>query len=636
MRASRRTHLDPQRRPRLSGAVRGLLPDRQAVCLRRRRPERVRLLGSDDVGLRQGRNRAAALGRRSVRLWHARQPVAARAWRPGLSSTRAAASATSASTPAAARWSTLPTPEARSAFTRSTRASSAGPGSKPASSTGPVEARLRNIRSSSIAAHRGGVRVDRWIASRLQQSEAIRSRASLPERGVRGRVRELHVVGLTADGQHLLLASTPDADKGSHRVIVDARFEAALRGQKLQDPASGPALSVADMQARLRSGASVEEVAALAGLPVSRVERFAGPVFSERERSVRRVIAARQPRSSRYVGRGAWRRCLGSCCRRTECEARDLSSGPRHRRPDGVWVVTAAVFARGRVRQAQWAMDAEGRHVRPLDSWANQLGHVDEPIRTTRAARPVAAAEPAPAPVVAKRAPAKAAPAKSAKTARARIKAAPAKPGKAATKAAPAKASAAAAKAPAKPAKSATKAAAAVAKAVRVAKATEDDDARHRDQSCEGDKGGRDLSVVGETCPCEEDGGSEDSEDPGGSQGGRHQRGREGAGQSCGGPPGRTVTLSPPPRSRNSNKHRPARAAAGRRRSRHPGRLLWRRYDASAAHRPDRRGDRRPLARCGAEQLRGSPGQGPQGRQRAHGRGGGLRQARRVRREGRL
>lgn len=187
-------------------------------------------------------------------------------------------------------------------------------------------------------------------------------------------MRELHAIGLTRDGQHLLLSASPDAVKPSHRIAVDARFEAVLRGKRVTDPTSGPALSVQAMQARLRSGATVEEVAAAAGLPVSRVERFAGPVRSEREEVLRKVFAshqnARRGRSNVELGRA-----VAIALEAVANVRLETVEWTAYRKADGAWVAAVSVFARGRVRRAEWSFDDAGRAVRPLDAWASMLGH---------------------------------------------------------------------------------------------------------------------------------------------------------------------------------------------------------------------------------------------------------------------
>ena len=210
-------------------------------------------------------------------------------------------------------------------------------------------------------------------------------------------MRELHAIGLTPDGQHLLLGSAPDAAKASHRIAVDQHFEAVLRGQRVDDPTSGPSLSVQDMQARLRSGATVEEVAAAAGLPVSRVERFAGPVFSERESVLTKIFAAHQNgrRGHSTVPLG---RAIAIGLEDVANVRLDTVEWTAYRKADGVWVGRMSVFARGRIRRAEWSLDDANRTVRPLDAWASSLGHLDDTVKPPPAitgAAPAAPARPA-------------------------------------------------------------------------------------------------------------------------------------------------------------------------------------------------------------------------------------------------
>ncbi|HVB26567.1 MAG TPA: septation protein SepH, partial [Mycobacteriales bacterium] len=122
-------------------------------------------------------------------------------------------------------------------------------------------------------------------------------------------MRQLHVVGLTDDGGHLLLAARAGAAKGTHRIEVDERLRAALRGS-LPPPghaAAESALSPKEIQARLRGGETPEQVARVAGVPVARVLRYAEPVLAERRRVVDEARAATMIRPRR----GASLRPLG-------------------------------------------------------------------------------------------------------------------------------------------------------------------------------------------------------------------------------------------------------------------------------------------------------------------------------------
>jgi hypothetical protein len=109
-------------------------------------------------------------------------------------------------------------------------------------------------------------------------------------------MRELTLIGLDVDGKHVICEGGDPADK--FLVRVDDRLRAAVRGdrtwlgQTARDSEVKGVLRPKDIQARIRAGASVEEVAEAAGVDVSKVERFAHPVLLERQRAAELSTAA--------------------------------------------------------------------------------------------------------------------------------------------------------------------------------------------------------------------------------------------------------------------------------------------------------------------------------------------------------
>lgn len=109
-------------------------------------------------------------------------------------------------------------------------------------------------------------------------------------------MRELKVVGLDIDGKRIICESDGPTEKFILR--ADDRLRAAVRGEKAavsppQPDAEVPnVLRPKEIQARIRAGASVEQVAESAGVDVSRVERFAHPVLLERSRAAELATAA--------------------------------------------------------------------------------------------------------------------------------------------------------------------------------------------------------------------------------------------------------------------------------------------------------------------------------------------------------
>lgn len=105
-------------------------------------------------------------------------------------------------------------------------------------------------------------------------------------------MRDVRLVGVTDDGTRLVLA-VPGGERFS--LVVDQRVRSAISGeyhgnQLALDGESR--LRPRDIQSRIRSGQSPEQVAVDAGVPVEHVLRFAGPILHEREHMAQQAAAA--------------------------------------------------------------------------------------------------------------------------------------------------------------------------------------------------------------------------------------------------------------------------------------------------------------------------------------------------------
>jgi hypothetical protein len=101
-------------------------------------------------------------------------------------------------------------------------------------------------------------------------------------------MRELRLVGLDAYGKHIICQS---GDPVEHfKLPLDEELRAAVRDERSSDqpqldiPITNM-LSPKEIQARIRAGASVEQVAAASGSDTSRIRRFSLPVLMERARA---------------------------------------------------------------------------------------------------------------------------------------------------------------------------------------------------------------------------------------------------------------------------------------------------------------------------------------------------------------
>ncbi|MDT7763440.1 MAG: hypothetical protein QOC63_2860 [Mycobacterium sp.] len=109
-------------------------------------------------------------------------------------------------------------------------------------------------------------------------------------------MRELKVVGLDVDGKRIICECAASGEKFILR--SDDRLRAAVLGDTTVsnhtkiDVEVPSVLSPKEIQAKIRSGASVEQVAAAAGADIERVERFAHPVLLERSRAAELASAA--------------------------------------------------------------------------------------------------------------------------------------------------------------------------------------------------------------------------------------------------------------------------------------------------------------------------------------------------------
>jgi len=109
-------------------------------------------------------------------------------------------------------------------------------------------------------------------------------------------MREVKLVGLDADGKYIICEGDDPAEQ--FRLPADDRLRTALRGgvaapdQPKLDIEVTNMLSPKEIQAKIRAGASVEQVAAASGSDVARIRRFAHPVLLERFRAAELATAA--------------------------------------------------------------------------------------------------------------------------------------------------------------------------------------------------------------------------------------------------------------------------------------------------------------------------------------------------------
>ena len=199
-------------------------------------------------------------------------------------------------------------------------------------------------------------------------------------------MRELHVVAMSEDGRHVVLATRKGASTGDFRVAIDDRLSAAVRGDLPRPGEEQPAVvTPKEIQARLRAGESPEEIAASAGVPVTKIERYAGPVLSERERVLDQARAGFVSRSRL----GASALPLGEAVDRhlsdTVGVRLETVEWSARREEAGTWLVELSYVSQARRRSAIWRYDVARREVTATDSASAALAHVEPGGRRSRA-----------------------------------------------------------------------------------------------------------------------------------------------------------------------------------------------------------------------------------------------------------
>ncbi len=187
-------------------------------------------------------------------------------------------------------------------------------------------------------------------------------------------MRELRLVAVSDDGTRLILRT--DGEESSMALPVDERLHAAIRGDRARlgqlEIQMDSQLRPRDIQARVRSGQSVESVAAAASVPLDRVMRYAGPVLAEREHVAGR---ARRATVRRIGGDGqppALEDAVAQWVSRTSVDP-DTVEWDAWRRDDGRWQVSAAWQQGSDSTSARFAFDPAGRSVAPDDEEARAI-----------------------------------------------------------------------------------------------------------------------------------------------------------------------------------------------------------------------------------------------------------------------
>jgi hypothetical protein len=187
-------------------------------------------------------------------------------------------------------------------------------------------------------------------------------------------MQELRFVAVSEDGRYAVLAVPGRSARFT--LPIDERLRAVALGQtsrlaQYEIEVESP-LRPKEIQARIRAGETVEEIADAAGIAVERVRWFEGPVLAERAyvadqaqtASVRRHgDSTPGPRLGEIVADRL--KAIGSDPDEAQWDAK--------KRGDGSWQVQLTFTSGGRLHVADWVFDPRRRHVLPADDNAARM-----------------------------------------------------------------------------------------------------------------------------------------------------------------------------------------------------------------------------------------------------------------------
>ena len=183
-------------------------------------------------------------------------------------------------------------------------------------------------------------------------------------------VSELRLNGKTEDGLYL---SLHDNDGNEFTIRVSDTLRATVNQQRLMAVPTNPepSVSIKEIQRLLRAGQTAEQIAREHEISIEKVERFAGPILSER---IYIIDQAQQIVIRREGGREAVT-LLGVVISRLAPRNIDSSelSWDTWRLEDGTWTIELHYPNNTGVGIAQWSFDATLRTVTSMDENARWM-----------------------------------------------------------------------------------------------------------------------------------------------------------------------------------------------------------------------------------------------------------------------
>ncbi|GAA1122049.1 septation protein SepH [Citricoccus alkalitolerans] len=209
-------------------------------------------------------------------------------------------------------------------------------------------------------------------------------------------MQELRLVGVQEDGGHLLLSN--EAGEEFSLPVTEALRSAATRpigrpSARAADAAAG-VMTPRDIQARIRAGATAEEVSAESGVDLERVRKYEGPVLAERDwiAHLARQVEVAAPQTGHDLYRSTFGEepaLLGDMVRhRLTSLGMDPATAQwdAWRNPEGSWTISlhfstdghdGSASAIGDQSPALWTYRQSSQHLDNQNRWAQVLSELD-------------------------------------------------------------------------------------------------------------------------------------------------------------------------------------------------------------------------------------------------------------------
>jgi hypothetical protein len=187
-------------------------------------------------------------------------------------------------------------------------------------------------------------------------------------------MQELRFVAVSEDGQYAVLGVPGRSARFT--LPIDERLRAVALGQtsrlaQYEIEVESP-LRPKEIQARIRAGETVEEIADAAGIAVERVRWFEGPVLAERGYMADQAQKASVRRQGDATPGPQLGEIVAERMKAFGAEPDDAQWDAK-KRGDGSWLVQLTFISAGRLHAAEWIFDPRRRHVLPADDNAARM-----------------------------------------------------------------------------------------------------------------------------------------------------------------------------------------------------------------------------------------------------------------------